>query len=146
MLRATDGATDAVMYAPRAGVSANVEMPLAFPIFLVLATRITVTTERWISFANGVNHATEEYDTQFIVPFDGLTVALWVRVENAATVTVKIYVNGTSVASDSSAMGAGDVLEFPLPGEVFNAGDLLSVSVQGSVATGNTNVTLMLKG
>jgi hypothetical protein len=145
-LRATDGATDVVTYTPRAGVDASVEMPLSFPIFLVLATRITTDTERWISFANGVNLAVREYDTEFIVPFDGLTVSMWIRVENAATVTVKIYVNGTSVASDSSAMGAGDVLEFSLPDEVFNAGDLLSVSVQGSVATGNTNVTLMLKG
>jgi hypothetical protein len=121
-------------------------MPLAFPIFLVLATRITVDTERWISFANGVNYATEEYDTQFIVPFDGLTVSLWIRVENAATVTAGIYKNGVSLIGDNNTMGAGDVLEFSLPDEVFNAGDLLSVSVQGSVATGNTNVTLMLKG
>jgi hypothetical protein len=146
VLRSTEGAVNAVTYTPRAGVDASVEMPLSFPIFLVLATRITTDTERWISFANGVNLAVREYDTEFIVPFDGLTVSMWIRVENAATVTVKIYVNGTSVASDSSAMGAGDVLEFSLPDEVFNAGDLLSVSVQGSVATGNTNVTLMLKG
>jgi hypothetical protein len=135
-----------VTYAPRASVTDTVEIPLSFPIFLVLATRITTDTERWISFANGVNLAVREYDTEFIVPFDGLTVSIWIRVENAATVTVKIYVNGSSVASDSSAMGAGDVLEFSLPDEPFSAGDLLSVSVQGSVATGNTNVTLMLKG
>jgi len=93
-----------------------------------------------------VNYAAEEYDAQFIVPFDGLTVSIWVRVEVASTVTVGIYKNGVSLVGDNNSMGAGDVLEFSLPDEVFNAGDVLSVSIQGSVATGNTNVTLMLKG
>lgn len=144
-LKNAEGDADAVTYTPPSGVTKAVTLPLDFSTFINLASRITVTDERYIKINAIDDVAAIEYDTEFIAPFDGRIIGAFIRVAVGGDVAFGTYKNGVALEGDTDAFVADTVGGITLDAATFETGDVLAFSIQNTTSAPlDTNVTVIL--